>query len=46
MDNGERLLIEFHVSRKVQGTKKDAIVKNNLKRIEIDLNCLVLNRGI
>ncbi len=43
MDNGERLLIEFYVSHKVQGTKKDTIVKNNLKCIEIDLNYQDLN---
>lgn len=43
MDNGERLLIEFYVSHKVQGKKKDTIVKNNLKCVEIDLNYQDLN---
>lgn len=43
MDNGERLLIEFYVSHKVQGTKKDTIVRNKLKCVEIDLNYQDLN---
>lgn len=45
MSNGERLLIEFYVSHKAQGTKKDTIVENNLKCIEIDLNYQDLNRA-
>lgn len=44
MDNGQRLLIEFYVSHKVQGKKKDTIIKNNLKCIEIDLNYQEQNR--
>ena len=38
MDNGERLLIEFYVSHKVDGKKRQIIVDNHLKCIEIDIN--------
>lgn len=38
MDNGERLIIEFFVSHKVQCKKIDTIIYNNLRCIEIDLN--------
>ncbi len=43
MDNGQRLIIEFYVSHKVQGKKKETIIKNNLKCVEIDLNYQDLN---
>lgn len=38
MDNGQRLLIEFYFSHKVDGKKREIIVANGLKCIEIDLN--------
>lgn len=45
MDNGERLLIEFLVSHKVDGKKRQIIVDNNLKCIEIDINYQALDRA-
>ena len=45
MDNGERLLIEFLVSHKVDGKKRQIIVDNNLKCIEIDINYQALDGG-
>lgn len=44
MDNGERLLIEFVVSHKVEGKKRQTIVDNHLKCVEIDINYQVLDR--
>ena len=43
MDNGERILIEFYVSHKVDQKKRQIIVDNNLKCIEIDIKYQVLN---
>lgn len=45
MDNGERLLIEFLVSHKVDGKKRQIIVDNHLKCVEIDINFLALDRS-
>lgn len=45
MDNGERLLIEFYVSHKVDGKKRQIIVDNHLKCIEIDINYQALNKA-
>lgn len=42
MDNGDRLLIEFLVSHKVDGKKRQVIVDNHLKCIEIDINSSLL----
>ncbi len=44
LDNGERLLIEFYVSHKVDGKKRQIIVDNHLKCIEIDINYQVLDK--
>ena len=44
MDNGERILIEFYVSHKVDQKKRQIIVDNNLKCIEIDIKYLALNK--
>ena len=44
MENGERLIIEFFVSHKVQRKKIDTIINNNLKCIEIDLNFVKMDR--
>ena len=44
MDNGERLLIEFYVSHKVDGKKRKIIVDNHLLCIEIDINFQVLDK--
>lgn len=43
--NGERLLIEFYVSHKVDGKKRDIIVQNNLRCIEIDINYQALDKA-
>lgn len=45
MDNGERLIIEFFVSHKVQRKKNDTIVNNNLKCIEIELNFFNIDKS-
>lgn len=45
MDNGERLFIEFLVSHKVDGKKRQTIVDNHLKCIEIDINYQALDRA-
>ena len=45
MDNGERLLIEFYVSHKVDGKKRQVIVDNQLKCIEIDINYQTLDKA-
>lgn len=45
MDNGERLLIEFFVSHKVDGKKRQIIVDNHLKCIEIDINYQALDKA-
>lgn len=45
MENGERLLIEFYVSHKVDGKKRQVIVENNLKCIEIDINYQALDKN-
>lgn len=44
MENGERLLIEFYVSHKVDGKKRQVIVDNHLKCIEIDINYQILDK--
>lgn len=44
MDNGERILIEFYVSHKVDQKKRQIIVDNNLKCIEIDIKYQALNK--
>ena len=44
MDNGERLLIEFYISHKVDGKKRQVIVDNHLKCIEIDINYQALDK--
>ena len=45
MDNGERLLIEFLVSHKVDGKRRQTIIDNHLKCIEIDINYQALDRS-
>lgn len=45
MDNGERLLIEFYVCHKVDGKKRQIIVDNHLKCIEIDINYQALDKA-
>ena len=45
MDNGERLMIEFYVSHKVDSKKRQIIVDNHLKCIEIDINYQALDRA-
>jgi hypothetical protein len=45
MDNGERLLIEFYVSHKVDSKKRQIIVDNHLKCIEIDINFQILDKA-
>ena len=45
MENGERLIIEFFVSHKVQPKKIDTIVNNNLKCIEIYLNFFKMDKS-
>ena len=45
MDNGERLLIEFYVSHKVDSKKRHVIVDNHLKCIEIDINYQALDKA-
>ena len=44
MNNGERLLVEFLVSHKVNREKRKVIVDNRLKCIEIDINYLALKK--
>lgn len=44
MENGERLLIEFLVSHKVEGNKRQIIINNHLKCIEINLNYQLLDK--
>jgi hypothetical protein len=45
MENGERLLIEFYVSHKVDSKKREIIVDNRLKCIEIDIKYKALNKA-
>ena len=45
MDNGERLLIEFYVSHKVDEKKRQIIVDNHLKCIEININYQALDKA-
>ena len=45
LDNGERLLIEFYVSHKVEGNKRKVIVDNHLRCIEIDINYQSLDKN-
>ena len=45
MENGERLLIEFYVSHKVDGRKRKIIVDNHLKCLEIDINYQSLDKA-
>lgn len=44
MENGERLFIEFYVSHKVDAKKRQIIVDNRLKCIEIDIKYQALNK--
>lgn len=44
MGSGERLLIEFLVSHKVIGKKRQTIIDNHLKCVEIDLNYQLLDK--
>ncbi len=44
MENGERLLVEFVVSHKVEGKKRQIIIDNHLKCVEIDLNYQLLDK--
>lgn len=44
MPNGERLLIEFLVSHKVDDKKRTIIIDHNLKCIELNINSVELNR--
>lgn len=45
MDNGDRLLIEFYVSHKVDEEKRQIIVDNHLKCLEIDIRYQELNKA-
>lgn len=45
LNNGERLLIEFLVSHKVDGKKRQTIVNNHLKCVEIDINYQSLDKA-
>ncbi len=45
MDNGERIMIEFFVSHKIPKKKRDVIIENNLKCVEIDLNYVELDNN-
>lgn len=45
MENGERLLIEFLVSHKVNERKRQVIIDNHLKCVEIDINFLALDKA-
>lgn len=45
MENGERLLVEFLVSHKVNDKKRQVIVDNNLKCMEIDINYQSLEKA-
>lgn len=45
MENGERLFIEFLVSHKVDEKKRQVIIDNHLKCIEIDINFLALDKA-
>ncbi|MBO4642085.1 MAG: hypothetical protein J5661_04425 [Bacteroidaceae bacterium] len=44
MENGERILIEFYVSHEIPPKKRNIIVKNNLKCIEVDLNYVTIGK--
>lgn len=44
LDNGQRLMIEFFFSHKVDGKKRGIILDNNLLCIEIDINYQELDR--
>lgn len=44
-DNGERILIEFYVSHKVDSKKRQIIIQNHLKCIEIDINYQALDKS-
>lgn len=45
LDNGERILIEFYVSHKIDSKKRKIIVTNHLKCLEIDINYQALNKA-
>ena len=45
LDNGERLLIEFCVSHKVDDKKRKIIMDNHLKCVEIDINYQALDKA-
>jgi hypothetical protein len=45
LENGERLLIEFYVSHKVDYNKRKIIIDNHLKCIEIDINYQPLDKS-
>ena len=44
MENGEKILIEFFVSHEVSSKKRNIILKNKLKCIEIDLNYVKIDK--
>ena len=44
LPNGERLLIEFYFSHKITDRKRQIILQNQLKCIEIDLNWVPLDK--
>ena len=44
MDNGERILIEFYVSHKIDGKKRQLIVDHHLMCLEIDINYQSLDK--
>lgn len=44
MENGERLLIEFFVSHKVDQKKRQIILENGLKCVQLDINSVELDR--
>lgn len=44
LENGERLFIEFLVNHKVDEKKRQIIIDNHLKCIEIDINFLALDK--
>ncbi len=45
MENGERLIIEFYVSHKVDKKKRQVIVDNHIKCVEIDINYQSLDKA-
>ena len=41
---GERILVEFYVTHKIAGQKRNTIIENGLKCIEVDLNFCELDK--